>query len=108
MELSEGCDASIFRVQPRYRIFSEGSYVAYGAQVALQSTKMATHSLHVSGTSGNNEVDLSADVMGWRFIRYNQSSPSTPSLLQAGSPVQLFHPESDAFLSASTAFYKPK
>jgi hypothetical protein len=106
VELSEGSEACIFRLQPRYRIFSEGSHIAYGAQVTLNSTKMATHSLHVSGTYGHNEVDLSIDIQGWRFIRY--SSLAASSLLQAGSPVQLFHPESEAFLSASTAFYKPR
>ena len=56
IQLREGSEAAIFRLQPRYRIFLDSANVAYGAQVMLQSMKLGTHSLHVSGVPEANEV----------------------------------------------------
>jgi hypothetical protein len=122
VSLSAGSDACVFRVQPRYRIFSEGAPVAYGEQVTLCSTKLATHSLHVSTPAEDalmvqqkkdshdallrNQANLCLDLQGWRFFPYNECTPELRKDLLAGSVIELFHPEGDAYLSASSANFK--
>jgi len=51
-------------------------------------------------------VNLGWTIQGWRFDRYTESLPAVRNILQTGVPVQIFHTDAQAFLSASTALYK--
>ena len=93
--------------------------------MTLCSTKLATHSLHVSVKEDEtivqhhhtectpeapsiNVANLSLDLQGWRFFPYSECSPQHRQHLLAGSVIQLYHPEGDAYLCASSACYKRK
>lgn len=106
VELAAGSDASIFRVRPRFRIFNDGAPISFGDQVTLVSAKIPTSCIHVSGTPGANEVNLSSAIHGWRVLRYLERTPQYKEHLFYGAAVRLYHPEAQAMLSASTSAIK--
>lgn len=97
-----------FRINPRFKLRSEGDVVMIGDQVVLESLEIAGQAIHVSELlfdtnrvdAGRREVNLSVTPSTFEIRHFRSSTSMATDAICGGDVIQLFHKELSAYLAA--------
>ncbi|XP_074650375.1 inositol 1,4,5-trisphosphate-gated calcium channel ITPR3-like [Tubulanus polymorphus] len=99
-----------FRVQPRYKVKSEGDNVQIYDQIVLESVKSAGQCFHASipwqidHFHYGSELNLGIERTGFTLIKSFKPLPGEQEFLRGGSVIRLFHRELEAYLVTEGLF----
>eukprot|EP00928_Gymnodinium_smaydae_P063451 TRINITY_DN4700_c0_g8_i1.p1 TRINITY_DN4700_c0_g8~~TRINITY_DN4700_c0_g8_i1.p1 ORF type:complete len:2834 (-),score=475.17 TRINITY_DN4700_c0_g8_i1:232-8733(-) len=115
IELQHGSASTWLRVNPFYAHRTQGEPVLINEQVSLELTKLANrwnlNWSHCQNRSGDDvyEVNCAQRGRGFYFVLFSRASLGVGRSmvpLSFGTPVRIFHPHHDGYLSASCSTKK--